>query len=143
MDSLALWFGKAICQSSTRLGEKMMKANSAFGSDALRLPAWLFGGVMGFFCQCEWGSGSVAGPVLLRVDRPKTGAPGGSPGWVGWMDLESKQPWWARYGGPGWTAATALPLMYSNGGFVGPIHVGCQGPRYAGPYEVEFYFTPF
>ena len=49
----------------------------------------------------------------------------------------------ARYGGPGWTAATALPLLYSNGGFVGPIHVGCQGPRYAGPYEVEFYFYSF
>lgn len=77
---------------------KMMKVNSAFGSDALRLPAWLWGGAMGSFCQCEWGSGSVADPVVLRVERPRTGVPDGSPGWAGWMDLQSKQPWWV----PGW-----------------------------------------
>lgn len=32
------------------------------------------------FCQCEWGSGSVAGPVDPRVERPGTGR--------AWMDSE-------------------------------------------------------
>lgn len=86
MDSLALRFGKAICQSSTRLGEKMMKANSAFGSDALRLPAWLWGevgGLMGFSVSVN--GVPVPSPTrwISGSNGPMTGAPGGSPGRVG------------------------------------------------------------
>ena len=76
----------------------------------------MIGGVGGgFFCQCEWGSGSVAGPVGLRVDRPMTGAPGGSSGWVGGWTSKVNSRGGVRDGGPVWTAANALPLLYSNG----------------------------